>query len=594
MQVYVLSESRVLAEFLRRPLSAAGHEAPSFDDPAALRRALAEAPPRAVFVPRRHRDADPLELVAELKADARTRGVAAIVYSPEEDDAEAAREVRADAFLRVPFSSSEILEVLGMTTRTAKLVVLADDSDLIHRHTVPILEAAGYEVVSARDGVEALALVRERRPDLVITDIEMPGPSGYEVCRTIKESPETGHIPVVICSALGEAADLERGFDAGADDYLTKPVVAEELVSRVRAIFAGIELGGRERILVVDDSPAVRHMVADSLARQGFDVVTAQDGQDGLERAQATKPEMVITDYDMPRMTGFELVHALKRDPATRDIPVMMLTARDSRRDQAQMRAAGLTSYLVKPFSVDKCIAMVERILAERRLSRYKEASRLYLAEGAVKAAENVATEGMTVARAEAKVAAVMFSDICGFTNMSSQMRPEEVVAMLNEFFDVMCPILKEYGAEIDKFIGDCIMAVFEERSDFDENAATRAVRAGLAMQVAMERFTEGHATPLKIRIGINTGPLVRGDIGSLFHRREYTVIGDTVNRANRYEANAPPGGVLVSASTVAAIGEGLEVEEKPGLKLKGVTEPVVAYVVKSIAPPKPREGDTA
>jgi len=217
VQVYVLSESRLLAEYLRRPLSAAGHDAPSFDDPTTLRQALFDAPPRAVFLPRRHRSADPLALITEIKTDPRTRGVAAIVFSPEEDDAEVAREVRADGFLRVPFTAAEVLDVLGVTTRSRKLVVLADDSDLIHRHTVPILENAGYEVVGAHDGVEALALVRERRPDLVITDVEMPGPNGYEVCRSIKESPELGHIPVVICSALGEAADLERGFDAGAD-----------------------------------------------------------------------------------------------------------------------------------------------------------------------------------------------------------------------------------------------------------------------------------------------------------------------------------------------------------------------------------------
>lgn len=587
MRILVLSESRLLGEFIKRPLAAAGHVVETFDDLGSLERAIGEPLPRAVFLPRHHRRADTLGFCTKIESDPRKSQIATIVHSTDDDDAEAARSARADGFLRVPFTAAEVLDVLGMTTREKKLVLLADDSELIHRHTVPILEEAGYEVLSARDGVEALALARERRPDLVITDIEMPGPNGYEVCRTIKETADLAHIPVLICSALGEAADMERGFDVGADDYLTKPVVPEEMVSRVRAIFAGIELGGRERILVVDDSPAVRHLVADSLSRQGFDVVTADDGAEGLVRAKELPPEMIITDYDMPRMTGFELVHALKRDPATRDVPVMMLTARDTRRDQAQMRAAGLTSYLVKPFSVDKCIAMVERILAERRLAKYKEASRLYLAEGAVKAAENVATQGMAVVRAQAQVAAVMFSDICGFTNMSSRMEPARVVEMLNAFFDVMCPILQARGAEIDKFIGDCIMSVFEERADFEENAPTRAVLAGLEMQEALRRANVGRDPPLQIRIGINTGPLVRGDIGSLFHRREYTVIGDTVNRANRYEANAPPGGVLISQSTKDAIGEGLVVEEKPGLKLKGVTEPVVAYVVLSLSPGK-------
>jgi adenylate cyclase len=148
-----------------------------------------------------------------------------------------------------------------------------------------------------------------------------------------------------------------------------------------------------------------------------------------------------------------------------------------------------------------------------------------------------------------------------------------------------MCPIVKEHGGDIDKFIGDAIMAIFDELPGREAPPA-RAVRAALAMQAAMPGFNARAARPLEMRIGINTGPLVRGDLGSRFVRRDYTVIGDTVNRANRYEANAPPGGVLVSESTRDALGEAIVVEEREGLKLKGVAEPVRAFVVRSIAPP--------
>jgi adenylate cyclase len=590
VNVYVLAAGTVLPEFVRRPLAAAGHDVHSFHDTDSFLAACRAEPPDAVVVAARIGGDDGHDIIHRLRRGGPAAApieTAAVLVSPDEGDRGDARRVDA-AFLRVPFSASDLLDAVGAATRGRKLILLADDSALIHRHTVPILEEAGYDVISAFDGAEALDLVDERKPDLVITDVEMPKCDGYVVCKTIKERCAQGLLqptPVIICSALGEAADLERGFDAGADDYLVKPAAPDDLTGRIRSLLStfGLDPGQRERILVVDDSPAIRHLIADALNRQGFAVTVADDGQAALEHArQDERFDMIVTDYDMPRMNGFELVHALKREPKLRDIPTLMLTARDTRRDQAQMRAVGLTSYLVKPFSVDKCVAIVERVLAERRLIAYKEASRLYISDGAVRAAEDAARSGQLdrdAVRAEARDMAVLFSDICGFTAMSCAMQPMEVVDLLNSFFDVMCPVLKAEAADIDKFIGDAIMALFDELPDGDP-APLRAVRAALSMQSALREWNKKRGGPeLQMRIGVNVGPVVRGDIGSRHVRRDYTVIGDVVNRAQRFEANAPKGGVLVGEKTYLATRDYVEYEARPGMMLKGVAQPVNAFV---------------
>jgi class 3 adenylate cyclase len=244
----------------------------------------------------------------------------------------------------------------------------------------------------------------------------------------------------------------------------------------------------------------------------------------------------------------------------------------------------------VKPFSQDKCIALVERTLAERRLMAYKDASALFISEGARQAAEERARSGSTLAfRADERVVAVMFSDLVGFTPMSATLTPRELIELLNDYFDVMCPIVKEHGGDIDKFIGDAIMAIFDEIRG-REPAPIRAVRAALKMQSALKKFNEERsgtgvlAIDLSMRIGVNTGTVIRGDLGSRVVRRDYTVIGDTVNQANRYEAKCPPGEVLVSRSTRDVLGDLAQVREVTGLQLKGISEPITGYVVESIA----------
>ena len=585
MKVLLFTDDPVLPEFLRRPLEPLGHRLMQASSSAAFRTAVESSPPDAILILRRLPDSAASAEVDWLRQCPAAADASIILVGLSSDSPQETADIDVDGHLAVPFSDDDILRALEVTERAKKLILVVDDSRLIHSHTVPILQGAGYEVLSAYDGAEGLKLTREHKPDLLISDVEMPKMDGYELCRLVKEDPETAHLPVLISSTLGESQDLERGFDAGADDYMVKPVLAVDLLTRTKQLLAESMPSTREHIVVVDDSPAQRHYVADCLARQGFRISTAENGREALDLILREPPHLVVSDYEMPVMTGFELVHALRANPKTRNMPVIMLTARDSKRDKAQMRAAGASAYLVKPFAQDKCIATVERTLAERRLLDYKIASSVYISKGAKEAAEARALSGeISSIRAQEEELAILFSDLAGFTSMSLTMTPRGVIELLNDYFDVMCPLIVDLDGDIDKFIGDAIMAVFPELPG-KAPPAERATRAAVAMQACMLDFNKDRPVALAMRIGINTGPVVRGDLGSAVVRRDYTVIGDTVNRANRYEMNCPVGGVLISQSTRDILGSSINVIPHEGLTLKGVDVPVVGYEVTHISP---------
>ncbi len=578
----VLASTRIFAKALTESLEGAPIRLRIVDSPAELAKKVNESHADGIMVPAITAEEDILPLAMDIQKNHSKRQLSIIVVGLDDTHRKEASRIPGSFYIEIPYGRNELVEIIQRACRRRRLIALIDDSELVHKHTVPVLTEAGYEAISARDGVEGLRMIRSMRPDLVISDIEMPEKDGYELCREIKEDAELQTTPVVICSALGEAADMEKGFDAGADDYLVKPAVPEELLTRVRNLLAGLKLAGREKILLVEDSPPIRHMVADGLGRQGFDVETANDGMAGFEKAKAILPDLIITDYDMPEWTGFELVFALKKNALTRDIPVMMLTARQTQRDQAQMRAAGLTAYLVKPFSIDKCVALAERLLAERRLLDYKKASLLYLSKGTAEAAEaQAAMRKVGAERADECTMTVLFSDICGFTPLSTKKSPAEVVKLLNAYFDLLCPIILDEGGDIDKFIGDALMALFAD--DPEESGAVKAVRAALRMQKAIKEWSGMSEIEIQSRIGINTGPVVRGDIGSRHVRRDYTVIGDAVNRAQRFESMAPKGAVLISKATYELCKHSVKAEKIENIKIKGVDGPVTGYLIKEL-----------
>ncbi|MEX0817753.1 MAG: response regulator [Gaiellales bacterium] len=125
---------------------------------------------------------------------------------------------------------------VAMATNGTPLVLVADDDPDILTLVGFRLERAGYEVLPARDGEEALALALERQPDLAILDVMMPKLDGYEVTQRLRDDPATSGMPVILLTARVQEADITRGFEAGADDYIKKPFSPQELRARVQAI----------------------------------------------------------------------------------------------------------------------------------------------------------------------------------------------------------------------------------------------------------------------------------------------------------------------------------------------------------------------
>jgi DNA-binding response OmpR family regulator len=123
----------------------------------------------------------------------------------------------------------------GTPMSKGKILVVDDEIYIVHILDFS-LGMEGYEVVTALDGEQALEKVNAERPDLIVLDIMMPKLDGYEVCKAVKSSPETRHVPVILLSAKGRNVDQKLGFDVGADDYITKPFSPRKLVERINQL----------------------------------------------------------------------------------------------------------------------------------------------------------------------------------------------------------------------------------------------------------------------------------------------------------------------------------------------------------------------
>jgi len=254
-----------------------------------------------------------------------------------------------------------------------------------------------YDVVTAKDGYEAISQAKQHKPDLILLDVMMPGMDGFETCRRMKEEADISHIPIVMVTALSDVADRVRGLEAGADDFLTKPINDIALFARVKSLVrikvlldelrlrdqTGLQMGvltegqntftqdvSGSNILVIDDDVVQLKRLTERLAQEyKVEGVSKPDGANSV--AANGNFDLIIVSTQLADMDGLRLASHLKSQEETRSVPILMLVDEDDSRTMLKGLEFGVNDYIIMPVDYNE---MAARVKTQIRRKKYQDA----------------------------------------------------------------------------------------------------------------------------------------------------------------------------------------------------------------------------
>lgn len=342
------------------------------------------------------------------------------------------------------------------------------------------------------------------------------------------------------------------------------------------------------KILVADDEADLEMLIKQKfrqkIREQQYEFVFAINGSDALIKIQQHPDiEIVLSDINMPEMDGLTLLSRLNESN-----PLIKAVIVSAYGDMDNIRSAmnrGAFDFITKPINfedlsltMEKTIKHVSQIRETLKAIKENNILKMYVDEAVLNFMGSREYESALMVN-ETVEATVAFIDICSFTSISEKEAPDTVVKLLNDYFDIIVKEIIAQGGYIDKFIGDAIMAVFRGEYHLDRCIdACLVVRNKIAGLPQLD--TEVSFKP-KVAIGINSGEMISGNIGSSTLRRlDYTVIGDVVNTAQRLQATAGPGQILINKTSYEKVKESFNCQKVGEVMLKNKTNPAVIYNV--------------
>ena len=364
------------------------------------------------------------------------------------------------------------------------------------------------------------------------------------------------------------------------------------------------------RILVVDDNETNRDILITRLERHGYQLLQAADGEEALASAAQHSPDLILLDVEMPKLDGFEVCRRLKKDPAMPFIPIILVTARAASQDVVTGLDAGADEYLTKPIDQAALVARVRSMLRVKALHDQVQAQAADLAtwnrtlEQRVNAqvteldrmnrlkrflspqiAKLVVSSGNEkLLESHRRDITVVFCDLRGFTAFAESAEPEDIIAVLQEYYQCLGESIDRFEGTLQHFAGDGLLIIFNDPLPCTD-PALRAVRMAVEMRGRVAALVEkwrrfGHE--LGFGVGIASGHATLGSVGyeGRFH---YSANGTVVNLGSRLCTQAGDGQILVDGRVQLAVEAIARTEPIGDLDLKGFHRPVRAFNVRDL-----------
>jgi DNA-binding response OmpR family regulator len=381
------------------------------------RLALAREPIAAVILDVILPDEDGIELLREIRLAESPEPPFVLLLSTEADVRDRIRGIQfgADDYVGKPYDTSyviarvrELLRSRRPAPSVAKQTILViDDSVTFRSELAAALELADYTVVTAESGEEGLRIADNIRPTAILVDSVMPGIDGGTLIRRIRLDAALRATPCVLLTASEDKGAELRALDAGADAFVRKEDL-ELVLARVSAVLRGTSLEpaqaasllGPKRILAIDDSATYLNELLAVLRGEGYDVVSARSGEEGIEMLANQQFDCILLDLVMPGIDGIETCRRIKSSPLHRDIPLIMLTAAENRQAMIEALASGADDFISKSSELEVLRARVRAQLRRKQFEDEHRSVREKLLRSEIEAAEARAARELAETRA--------------------------------------------------------------------------------------------------------------------------------------------------------------------------------------------------